>query len=111
MIATDDRYLNDRLRLSQMGSRRIQLSPEIIALGRSRVAEILLAIRRFRTFLEFIDYDGDHSRGELEVAGRTVRFEIKTYPRFELGFHGERTDHKPVRVLTVSLNSEADHEH
>lgn len=111
MIATDDRYQNDRLRLSQMGSRRIQLSPEIIALGRSRVAEILLAIRRFRRFLEFIDYDCDHSRGELEVAGHAVRFEIKIFPRFSIGFHGERTDHDPVRVLSVSLKCEADYEH
>lgn len=110
MISTDDRFENDRLRRTRMGSRRIQFSPQIIALGRSRIAEILLAIRRFRAFLDFLDFDGDHSRGEFDFAGLTIRFEIKAYPRIEVGFLGDQRVFEAIRVLTVSVAGEFDHE-
>jgi len=100
------RRLNDRLRCSGIGGRRL-ITAGIAALGSDRVSEVLPAVARFDAFTEDNDPYDEHDCATLGVGGIRVLWKIDYYDLTLTRHSPDPSDpNVTIRVITVMLASE-----
>ena len=103
---TTIRALNDQLRRFGIGG-TIVVTSGIQALGRDRIAELMVAIAQFDAFSSANDPYGEHDCAAVDILGRRVLWKIDYYDRnLELASPDPAAPNVTKRVMTVMLAEE-----
>ncbi len=101
------RELNDRFRMSQLGSGTVLVTNGIEALGPEDVAEIAARVRAYEAFTPECDPWGEHDFGLFEHKGNKIYWKIDCYDRSQtMGSPNPANAGVTHRVLTIMLASE-----